>query len=93
MRNAFARPEFIQCFNLLGLPNNFSKKQLWRKAQGNAVQWFKFCQTRGLTAPETARSLGLRMPIDSYKKPAFQVALTIVTAYERMSRFGKGDKS
>lgn len=91
MRDAFAQPEFFQCFNPLGLPDNFSNEELWREAQGYAVQWVRFCQTRGLTAPEAARFFGLRMPIDSYGEAAFQIALAIVTTHESMSRFGQGE--
>ena len=86
MCNVLTRPEFWDCYNPLGLAENFTAEDLWSKAQAFAIQWARYCQTCGYTAPEVARFFESKKPINSYGEAAFECAQIIVQAHSRHIR-------
>jgi hypothetical protein len=70
---------------------NFTKDELWSNAQAFTIQFTKFCQTCGYTAPEVVRLFGSKAPVTSYSEAAFECAQVIVNAKNNHVRKLNGD--
>ena len=80
MSNTLTRPKFNDYFNQLEINQNFPDENLWRNAQAFTIQFTKFCQTCGYTAPEVVRLFGSKTPVTSYAEAAFVCAQILVSA-------------
>ena len=78
MSNTLTRPKFNYYFNQLEINQNFPDENLWRNAQAFTIQFTKFCQTCGYTAPEVVRLFGSKTPVTSYAEAAFVCAQILV---------------
>ena len=78
MSNTLTRPKFNDYFNQLEINQNFPDENLWRNAQAFTIQFTKFCQTCGYTAPEVVRLFGSKTPVTSYAEAAFVCAQILV---------------
>lgn len=86
MRNVLTRPEFWDCYNLLGLAENFTNDDLWNRAQDFAAQWTRYYQTCGYIAPEVTRFFESKKYVSSYGEATFECAQIIVQAHSRHVR-------
>ena len=80
MDTILTRQEFDEHTNKLNLNKNFPDENLWRNAQAFTIQFTKFCQTCGYTAPEVVRLFGSKTPVTSYAEAAFVCAQILVSA-------------
>ena len=78
MSNTLTRPKFNDYFNQLEINQNFPDENMWRNAQAFTIQFTKFCQTCGYTAPEVVRLFGSKTPVTSYAEAAFVCAQILV---------------
>ena len=67
-------------YNPPELAENCTSDELWSNAQAFTIQFTKFCQTCGYTAPEIVRLFGSKKPVTSYAEAAFECAQIIVKA-------------
>jgi hypothetical protein len=90
MSNTLTRPKFNDYFNQLEINQNFPDENLWRNAQAFTIQFTKFCQTCGYTAPEVVRLFGSKTPVTSYAEAAFVCAQILVNASHHERRINGG---
>jgi hypothetical protein len=64
----------------LDLNKSLADEDQWRNAQAFTIQFTKFCQTCGYTAPEIIRLFGSKTPITSYAEAAFVCAQILINA-------------
>jgi hypothetical protein len=88
MSNALTRPKIRDCFNQLDLNRNLPDEDLWSQGQSLAIQFTKFCQTCGYTAPEVVRLFGSKKPVTSYAEAAFECAQIIVNHHAQCNSGG-----
>ena len=68
MDTILTRQEFDEHTNKLNLNKNFPDENLWRNAQAFTIQFTKFCQTCGYTAPEVVRLFGSKLLLHLMQK-------------------------
>jgi hypothetical protein len=90
MSNALTRPKFNDQLNQLQINQNLPDENLWRNAQAFTIQFTKFCQTCGYTAPEVVRLFGSKTPVTSYAEAAFVCAQILVNASHHERRINGG---
>ena len=90
MSNALTRPKFNNQLNQLQINQNLPDENLWRNAQAFTIQFTKFCQTCGYTAPEVVRLFGSKTSVTSYAEAAFVCAQILVNASHHERRINGG---
>ena len=90
MSNALTRPKFNDQLNQLQINQNLPDENLWRNAQAFTIQFTKFCQTCGYTAPEVVRLFGSKTSVTSYAEAAFVCAQILVNASHHERRINGG---